>query len=502
MNRVIDRTGFAEIPATCAESALQRAFDRHDLALAPAALAAIFDPEGVISWKATGEPRRDGRPVTRGSVFRIASMTKSFLAAAALELRDRGEFDLDRPIDAYVPGVRFDFAGEAVPVTVRQLLTNRSGLPEDNAWADRLLGADPGAIDALGAAGLRLTAEPDDRYQYSNLGMSYVGRAIEAVTGHAVEDEITERLLEPLGLAHTRFEPAAYSADRTLAAGFRTFNGGRSFSDEPYVGAGALSCIGGLFSTVDDVARWAAFLQSAFSDAPLHPEVLSARSRREMQRISTAIPLDAEPSAEPQLPKLQAIGYGMGLVVEQDRRFGRIVQHAGGLPGFSSHMRWHVPSGCGVVAFGNSDVFGAGGLATRALAEVLEAVDAPSEHLPPWPETLDAGKRIDDAVRTGEPLDGLAGLFSANVMHDLPAAVREQRLVHARSDAGPVSLRQQPFEERVLAPRGPAELRWRIACARGSLVCEIRLVGLRGPLVQSLAIECRDVGTAAGGSTI
>src|SRR5699024_4392553 len=147
---------------------------------------------------------------------------------------------------------------------------------------------------------------PGERYQYSNLGMSLVGRAIESVTGSPVEQVIRERFIEPLGLSQTRYSADEYPDSADIAHGFRSFDEGATFQHEPFVGSGALACIGCIVSTVDDIAVWAWFLASAFTDDPVQPALLSARSRREMQRAHTAIPITSKPSRA-----VNAIGYGL-----------------------------------------------------------------------------------------------------------------------------------------------------------------------------------------------
>lgn len=463
-----------------AEAALEAAFEAHPVHRAPAALAAVFDADGVLAWRAAGVPGRGATATRRDTVFRVASMTKSFLAAAALALRDDGLLDLDAPIGAYVPGIRFSYDGVEQSVTIRQLLANRSGLPEDNAWGDRRLGDSRDEIAAAARSGLRLSAEPGDRYQYSNLGMSFVGRAIERVTGRDVATVISERFIDPLGLSRTSWEPAGAAT----AEGYRTFDEGASFVPEPYAGHGALACIGGLFSSVDDIARWARFLVSAFGEDPVMPEALAPASRREMQRPHTPVPI---PEEDPQRD-LAGLAYGMGLFVEQDRRYGRVVQHSGGLPGFSSHMRWHVASGLGSVAFGNSDAFEAGRLATRALDEVLRLAHATPASGPVWPAAADAAVRIDRRIRAGEPFSSFAGLFAENVLMDVPASVRERELAAALDRVGGIAEPQPLFAARTAVSDDPSELSWRIACERGALRCSIRLIGLPEPLVQRLSV--------------
>ena len=481
---------------THAEAALAARLDAAATRPAPATLAAVTHRGRVLAVAAHGEPRRDGAPTARGTVFRIASMSKSFLAATALSLRDEGLLDLHAPAADYVPEVAAaHFEGTPVRLTLDALLSNRSGLGEDNAWGDDHLGDSRAQLGALVAAGLPLSAPPGTEYQYSNIGQSLVGRAIEAVTGRPVEEVIRARMLDPLGLADTRPSADAYAPGTDLASGFRTFDGGATFTPEPYVGSGALACIGSLFSTVDDIATWMQFLGSAFGDAPAAAGVLAAASRREMQTAHTLMNVT---TGEPNLARaghgfgLAGAGYGYGLVVEHDRRFGRIVQHAGGLPGFSSHMRWHPATGIGVVVFGNSDAFRAGGVATPLLADMLGRVNAPAAVVRPWPETLAAARRIDDLLVAGRPLTDAGDLLAGNVLTDVPAGVRAQRIAAAHAEVGAVRTDIAPFEARVLTAPDAAALRWIVPCERGALVCDVRLVGLPDPIVQSVSIAVAD----------
>jgi CubicO group peptidase (beta-lactamase class C family) len=427
-------------------------------------------------------------------------MSKSFLAATALSLRDEGLLDLHAPATEYVPelaGARF--GDDGVRLTLDALLANRGGLAEDNPWGDEHLGASRAEIAALVADGLPLAAQPATEYHYSNLGISFLGRAIEAVTGHDVEDVVRERVLDPLGLRDTRADATLYDVGADLAAGFRTFDDGLAFSPEPYVGSGALACIGSLFSTVDDIATWMHFLGSAFDETAADDRVLAAASRREMQTVRTLIPT-SERSASGQ--ELDGAGYGYGLVVEHDRRFGRVVLHAGGLPGFSSHMRWHPATGIGVVAFGNSDGFGAGAVAGDVLHGVLAGADAPASIVRPWAATLAAAARIDALVTAGRPLSEASALLARNVLRDVPDEVRQRRIVEALAQTGPIRTDATPFASRVLSAADRSMLRWVVPCERGALVCDVRMIGLREPLVQEFSVQVADAsGTKPQGET-
>ncbi|UTX52477.1 serine hydrolase domain-containing protein [Leucobacter aridicollis] len=455
--------------------------------LAPAVSIAAFDATGVIAWHGVGEPRLDGSAVSRETVFRIASMSKSFLAATALALDEAGLLNLAAPVAHYLPGMRFMYRDTDYPVTVGELLSNRSGMPEDNAWADRQLGSSRDYIASLFAEGIELTAAPGVGYQYSNLGMSLVGRVVEAVVGRPVEEEVKERFIEPLKLTGTRFAVDQYDAGTDVASGFRSFDAGATFVEEPFIGEGALACIGGLFSTVDDIAKWSWFLASGYTDEPVAPELLSARGRVEMQRVHTPIPV---PNST-EFRDLTSLGYGLGLFPAHDRRLGATVDHSGGLPGFSSNMRWHIDSGVGVVVFGNSDAFRADTLAMAAHAGVLQANAIPPRTVRPWGLAFEAGALLDTLIREGEPLAGAAHVTSSNFFADVPDAVRTSRIAELTQAVGaPVA--QPAFSNRIVGASDAAHLRWRIDCAQGALVCDIRLIGLSAPLVQSMTVAIAD----------
>ncbi|UJP09128.1 beta-lactamase family protein [Microbacterium sp. KUDC0406] len=478
-----------DLPGVAVE-ALAARLDAATLRRSPASVAAVTWQGEVVAVRTHGEPRRDGSATAAGTVFRIASMSKSFLAATALSLRDEGLLDLHAPIGQYVPeAAAATYDGRPARITLDTLLSNRSGLAEDNPWGDEHLGESREFVGALVGDGLRLSATPATAYQYSNVGQSLAGRAIETVTGRPVEDVVRERMLDPLGLADTRASADLYPAGADLAHGFRTFDDGDSFVPEPFVGTGALGCIGSLFSTVSDIALWMRFLGSAFApDA--EDAVLSAASRRELQVAHTLITPAVGQFGE---RELDGAGYGYGLVVEHDRRFGRVVQHAGGLPGFSSHMRWHPATGIGVVVFGNSDQFGAGRVAGGLLHDVLGGIDAPAAVVRPWPQTVAAARRVDELLRSGRAVAwDQAGPLARNVLRDVPADVRTRRLLAALTETGDPLAVAVPFEGRIVSATDASALRWTVPCRSGTLICDVRMVGLHDPIVQSIDVRVSD----------
>lgn len=460
----------------------------------PSLSFAVFDRAGLIHHHGLGEFQRDGRHPDPSTVYRIASMSKSFCIACVLILEERGLLRLDDPVRTYVPQFpdHVDARGTVVDVTVRMLMTNCSGLPEDNAWADFHLGIDRRELLRILSRGLRYSELPGTAYQYANIGFAVLGLIVENVSGRAFSDFAEAELLQPLGLSHTHYSAGDFTDDGAghqvcLAHGYSTFDVGKTWVERPYVGSGALACAGSIFSTVGDIARWSAWLSSAFDPDTSDDAVLSRAQRRRMQRIHTAVPADDRV----QRPTLLNVGYGMGLVIEQDSRFGTFAQHSGGLPGFGSNMRWHLGSGIGVVLFTNTDGQKTATWTMELLDAVLADLAEPARRITVWPETAEAARRIDEAVLRHRGIATCSDLFSPNVLSDTPAVVRDTRtrtLIEQRGGLVDPGL-AGPIEQRLSWAVSPAQLVWRIPCREGALQGRLEMTEVVPPRIQRVEIE-------------
>jgi CubicO group peptidase (beta-lactamase class C family) len=459
----------------------------------------VFDRNGVVFQHGIGEFRLDGRPPALDTIYRIASMSKSFLIAAALVLCERGQLGLDDRVSGLVPEFAdpVDRAGAVQPVTVRMLMDNSSGLPEDNGWADHELALDREGFLAVVAAGLGFADLPGLGFQYSNVGFWLLGVIVEDVAGMPFAEFATTTLLEPLGLADTRYDVDDYpESDRSrIALGFGTFDDGESWFDRPFVGTGIGGCAASMFSTIPDIASWCGWLSSAFDPDNADDAVLSRASRRLMQRIHTAFP---SPSDHPAEPSVEAMGYALGLMVEHDVRFGTIVQHSGGLPGFSSNMRWHAESGVGVVVFSNTNGVRPSIPATGMLRAVLERLDEPARVIEPWPETMAAAAAVEASILESASVGGAARLFSPNLLSDIPLDVRDVRLARATDGIGGLdgTAVLRPLDERLLWAVSAAHLSWVIPGADGALECRMEITPTTPAMIQRLDITVRAPFTA------
>lgn len=372
---------------------------------------------------------------TADSVFRIASMTKSFTAATVLLLRDEGHLRLDDPVADHVPelqGQRASHPG-APPISLRHLLSMSAGFPGDDPWGDRQQDLDLERFTQFLEQGQSFAWMPGTAFEYSNLGYAILGRVITNATGREYRDAVRSRFLEPMGMTSTGFDADEFSAER-LATGYVRRD--EEFVEEPLVRYGAFASMGGMFSTVRDLARWVDGLSRAFAPgeaADDHP--LSRASRLEMQQVHRPIEPEVTWTSIAELPKAAVVGYGFGTFVRSDMELGKVVGHSGGYPGFGSHMRWHPASGVGVVVLGNRTYFPAIKIGEQMLTALVRAEAAPIRRLAPAP-ALEAARDAVERLLAAWDDELASAMFSMNVDMDEPMERRRSALEPLRETHG------------------------------------------------------------------
>jgi D-alanyl-D-alanine carboxypeptidase len=325
-------------------------------------LAAGVIRDGAPAWFA-GRGKVDGMAPTGDTQYRIGSLTKMFVAVAVLRLRDEGALRLTDPLGQHLPATSAD------GLRIGELLAHTGGLASDSAgpWWERTPGdLRPGFADVLG---------PDDgrrhpagqRFHYSNVGFALLGAMVAQKRGRPWHEVVRDEILAPLEMSRTSVTPQP-----PCAAGWAVHPWADLLLPEPVYDAGLMAPAGQLWSTADDLCRFAAVLSTGAG------EVLSAASLAEMHE--PAAPCGGD----------QATGYGLGLQLASPE--GRLQYgHSGSVPGFISAL-WVSESGVGAVALANAT----SGYEMDALAADL--IGLTEYYEPAIPPEWHAAPAVDPAV--------------------------------------------------------------------------------------------------------
>mgnify|MGYP002622904219 FL=1 len=293
--------------------------------------------------------RHAGRAVDEETIYHWASITKTFTAVAIMQLRDRGLLDLDDPIVEYVPelrGVHNPF-GSMEAITLRHLLSHSAGFRGSSwPWAgsEPWHPHEPTEWSQLVAMIPYTTIhfQPGSRYSYSNPGIIFLGRVIEAVSGDVYEAYIDKNVFRPLGMRAAYFDVTPWHLrdrrsnhyfvrDGTPEAGGLDFNTGITVSN------------GGLNAPVPDMVRYMAFLTGAPVDGVDADAVLARASLEEMWE--PVVPIGDSPLGEGSM--------GLSFFLH-DKHGDRVVGHTGTQRAFYSFFYFDPDEGIGVIAAFNT----------------------------------------------------------------------------------------------------------------------------------------------------
>jgi CubicO group peptidase (beta-lactamase class C family) len=341
---------------------------------------------GELVWSdavGTLDGRSGGPASTVRTHYRIGSISKTFVAVEVLRLRDEGLLDLNDPVSRHV-----DDAPSASRLTIGQLLSHTSGLQAETngPWWERTAG---GTWAELVAGKPALKFRPGAKFHYSNLGYAVLGELVARLRGRPWDQVVRADLLEPLGMRRTSVRPR-----EPAARGLGVHPLADLLHLEPEHDAVSMAPAGQLWSTVEDLCRWAAFL------AGKTVGLLSADTLEEMR---SPIAINDRSGA----PWTGA--YGLGFEVS-NLDGTRYVGHGGSMPGFLAGVRVNIETGDGCVVFAN---------ATSGLGSVnIDLLDllADSEPITPGPWSADPGQ-ASVLELTGEWYWGTAG-FTMSASRD------------------------------------------------------------------------------------
>jgi len=290
-------------------------------------------------------------PATSGSMFRIASMSKSFTAMAIVKLRDDGKLNLDDKVSTYIPELKYQgLTTDAAPITIRDLLTHSAGFPEDNPWGDRQLEKTSQELLALIKKGIHFSTATGLSYEYSNLGFTMLGYIIEKVSGKNYGTYISENIWKPLKMEAT-WEYTTIAKEK-LAQGYRWIN--NSWEEEALLHDGIYGAMGGMITSVASFSKYVSLHLDAWPPRNnLETGPVKRSTIREMHQPSRFIGLGASYKYPSGRACATSTAYGYGLSWLKDCTGRTSIAHSGGLPGFGSNWRILPEYGLGVILLAN-----------------------------------------------------------------------------------------------------------------------------------------------------
>lgn len=316
------------------------------------AFAVVLD--GELLYKNVGGMANieENIPANDETMFRIASMSKSFTTMAILQLRDAGKLKLDDPISIYIPAMKGqELTKDGAAITIRHLMSHQAGFPEDNPWGDRQLADSEADLIALIEKGLSFSNATGAHYEYSNLGFAMLGYIIHKVSGLTYDAYIKKAILDPLGMQHTTYEYRSIPKEN-LANGYRTIKG--NWVNVPLLKDGIYGAMGGMITSIADFAKYVALHQAAWPERNDSENNIIRRSTvREMHQPYTFIDLNPNyqfPSGK-KLATTSSYSYGLNWMHDAEGKTS--IGHSGGLPGFGSNWRFMPEYGLGVIFFAN-----------------------------------------------------------------------------------------------------------------------------------------------------
>ena len=336
---------------------------------------AIVDDQEIVWAQGFGTANlKTGTAASPETVYRVGSVSKLFTDFGVMQLMERGELDIDAPVQQYLP----DFRPKnpfGTSITLRQLMSHRGGLVREPPAGNYFDATGTTLADTVASLNeTELVFEPGTRTKYSNAGIAVVGRVLEKVANRPFAPYLKSAVLDPMGMSLSGFEPSPTINDR-LAMGEMWSYDGRRF-EAPPIQLG-MAPAGSMYSSVLELCR---FMSVVFRDGATD----SGRLLQATTLNTMLTPQFAEPDAR--------TGYGIGFRISDME--GRLVHgHGGAIYGYSTQLQFLKGEKLGVVVISSTDVTNT---ITRRIAQyALSSILAERE-----------GEETPDYVRT-EPVSPL-----------------------------------------------------------------------------------------------
>jgi len=349
--------------------ALERIVAERQADRLPSVAAAVVRKGEVVWSGAAGSASYDEtRGATPDTQYRIGSITKTFTATAVMQLRDAGALDLDDRLEQHL-----DDVANGTP-TIRRMLCHLSGLQREagGTWLGGASLTEETLVDSM--RDVPFVLRPGEQHHYSNLAFALLGQVVARKSGRPYMDYVDERIIEPLGLERTTWQPR-----EPKAQGYLVDDYAGTVWQEPESHLVATAPSGQLWSTAGDLAHWAAFVARGADG------VLDAQTVEEMWSVQVM-----------RDPDDWTLGWGLGLMLYNHE--GRIYGgHGGAMAGHLAGVYIDRKSETGAAALTNSSTRGDMDMtAIRLAAKTIEL----------WPEEIAAWRPEEEPPADVRPLLG------------------------------------------------------------------------------------------------
>jgi CubicO group peptidase (beta-lactamase class C family) len=372
------------------------------------------------------------------TLFQIASNTKAFTTAALAMLVDEGKLGWDDPVTKHLPWFQLSDPYVTRELTVRDLLTHRSGLglgAGDLLWYHSDYPRDS-ILRRIRYAPVASSFRSE--YAYDNVLYIAAGEVLPAVTGKSYEDFVQERIFTPLGMREARLTARGVRPEENFAAAHSKVDGKLTIVARDTLDP--TNAAGGIVANVTDLAKWMIVqLDSGRVREGSGPgsRLWSVERTREMWSGVTIMPVpDLPPALAPYIPNFLLYGLGWDL---RDYRGRKLVTHTGGLDGMTSRTLLVPEARLGVVVVTNGESPLSTAVAWHVLDRYLNA--PPTDWLARLSEFVrsreaageEAELKAEAARRKGTtpslPLAAYAGRYTDRMYGDLTIADEGGKLV-------------------------------------------------------------------------
>jgi len=314
----------------------------------PGLAVAVVEKNKIIYAKGFGFRDYEKKlPVTPNTLFAIGSCTKAFTTSLIGLLQKEGKLDIDKPVHQYLPSLNFYSADLTNNVTLRDMMSHRTGLPRhDFSWYLFTTGSRDSLLQRIQY--LEPTFPLRRQWQYNNFMFVAQGAVVEKITGRSWEDNIREKILQPLNMNSTVLSIREMERSSDAALGYGLKKDSLIFT-LPYFNIDAPGPAGSINSNVLDMSRWLItwINRGKFNGKEILPPAFMQEAMSSQSIVSSGLPSKEKPD-------IHFATYGFGWMLSSYKGHYR-VEHGGNIDGFSANTSFFPSDSIGIVVLSNQD---------------------------------------------------------------------------------------------------------------------------------------------------